>query len=120
VTTITGPFTADQIAIAPDQAPVAKLKVTPAAHGDPTTFDASHSTVAYGAIASYAWDFGDGVAQTTTTPTVTHDYTAPGRYTARVTLTDTAGTSTAVVFTGKSVLRNGGPSATTTTTVRVT
>ncbi len=48
------------IAITPDQAPVAHLTVTLAPNGSPSTFDASASTVAYGTIASYDWNFGDG------------------------------------------------------------
>src|SRR4029077_2090219 len=43
-----------------DQAPVAALSVTPALVGQSTTLDASGSTVEFGTIASYAWDFGDG------------------------------------------------------------
>src|SRR5262249_23214661 len=50
------------VAITPDQAPVAKLSVTPGFAGQPTTFDASASTVRFGTITSYAWDFGDGTA----------------------------------------------------------
>jgi YVTN family beta-propeller protein len=99
------------VAITPDQAPVAQLSVTPAPTGQPTSFDASASTVRYGTITSYAWDFGDGTTATTSTPTTTHTYTSAGSHTAKVTETDSAGTSTTKVFTGQTMSRNGGPSA---------
>jgi YVTN family beta-propeller protein len=99
------------IAITPDQAPIAALSVTTAAAGSPSSFDASASTVALGTIAGYLWNFGDGSSAATTTPTTNHTYTAPGSYTASVTETDSAGTSIAQVFTGQTLLRNGGPSA---------
>ena len=98
------------IAVTPDQAPIARLTVTRAPDGSPTTFDASASTVAFGTIASYAWDFGDGTTDVTTTPITTHTYTG-GSYTASVTLTSSAGTSTGRVFTGQTMTRNGGPRA---------
>ena len=44
----------DALAITPDQAPVAKLSVTPGFAGQPTTLDASASTVRFGTITSYA------------------------------------------------------------------
>jgi YVTN family beta-propeller protein len=112
----TGP---NGIAIVPDQAPVASFTATTAAAGAPTSFDASASTVAYGTIASYAWNFGDGGVATTTGPTTTHTYASGGSYTATLTLTSSAGTSTTKVFTGQTVSRNGGPSATTTRSVTV-
>ncbi|MHB8264060.1 MAG: PKD domain-containing protein [Acidimicrobiales bacterium] len=102
---------ADSVAISPDQAPVAKLSVTPEPAGQATTFDASASTVAVGSIVSYAWNFGDGKSITTTSPTTSHVYASAGSYTATVTETDSAGTSTTQVFTGSTVSLNGGPSA---------
>ncbi len=101
------------IAITPDQAPIAHLHVTLAPNGSPSTFDASASTVAYGTIASYHWNFGDGATAMTTTPVTTHVYTG-GSYTASVTETSSAGTSTTQVFTGQTVSQNGGPQATAT------
>jgi PKD repeat protein len=95
----------------PDQAPVAKLQVTPARAGSATSFDASASTVAFGSIATYAWDFGDGHTSRTTTPTATHAYATAGTYTVVVTETSSGGTSTSQVFTGQTMSRNGGPSA---------
>ena len=78
---------AQRIAITPDQAPVAHLTVTPGEVGQATAFDASASTVAYGSIASYAWNFGDGSTATTTAPVTTHTYTSVGTFTATVTET---------------------------------
>ena len=80
-------------------------------HGSPTSFDASGSHAVTGRIKTYTWQFGDGQTAKTSIPTTTHVYSQPGSYTATLTVTDTAGTSTTVVFTGQSVLRNGGPSA---------
>jgi YVTN family beta-propeller protein len=111
-----GPF---GIAITPDQAPVAHLTVTAAIPGSPSTFDASASTVAYGTIANYQWNFGDGSSANTTTPTTTHSYTYPGTYTATVTETSQGGTSTTQTFTGHMASNNGGPSATTSATFSV-
>jgi YVTN family beta-propeller protein len=99
------------IAISPDQAPIAKISVADAPLGSASIFDASASTVAYGAIASYAWSFGDSTTSTTTTPTTAHTYAAAGEYTATVTETSSGGTSTTQVFTGRTMSRNGGPSA---------
>ncbi|HEY5173870.1 MAG TPA: PKD domain-containing protein, partial [Acidimicrobiia bacterium] len=108
------------IAISPDQAPVAHMTVTPAAApGATSSFDATASTVQYGTITSYAWNFGDGVTATTATPTTTHIYATGGNYPASVTETDSAGTSTARVFTGQTMSRNGGPQATDTATVSI-
>ena len=76
-----------------------------------TAFDASESPVKYGKITKYAWNFGDGSTLTTKTPTTTHKYANAGIYIATVTETDSAGTSTKIVFTGQTVSRNGGPSA---------
>ena len=111
---------ATAIALSPDQAPVARLSALPADAGQPTSFDASASTVAFGKIASYVWDFGDGTTSTTTkAPTTIHTYTSPGTYSATVTETSSGGTSTKRVFTGQTVSRNGGSQARATTSVIV-
>jgi PKD repeat protein len=105
--------------VTPDQAPVAKVKVTPAPAGHRTHFDASASTVRYGTIAGFAWNFGDGTTATTSTPVTTHVYTAPGTYTVSLTETSSGGTSTTKVFTGTTMSRNGGPSAVTTAQAKI-
>ena len=95
------------IAITPDQSPVARFTTSGATVGAPVSFNASTSTVAVGSIVSYSWKFGDGTKSTTSVPTTTHAYAAVGAYTATVTETDSAGTSTAKVFTGQTMSRNG-------------
>lgn len=90
---------------------MARLAVTPAVAAQPTSFDASASTVAVGTITRYAWTFGDGSSATTSTFTTTHTYASPGSYTATVTETDSAGTSTTQTFTGQTMSNNGGPSS---------
>jgi YVTN family beta-propeller protein len=99
------------IAITPDQAPVAHLSVTPNVAGQVSSFDASASTVAFGTISRYSWNFGDGTTATTTSPTATHVYLTPGTYTASVTETSSGGTSTNQIFTGQTMSQNGGPGA---------
>jgi LPXTG-motif cell wall-anchored protein len=117
-TDVHGPPPMSDLVVAPDQAPVAALTVDGATA--PATFDASASTVAFGPIVDYAWDFGDGTTENTTTPTTTHTYAQPGDYTASVTLTSEGGTSTTKVYNGRMMVRNGGPQATATATAAVT
>ena len=108
------------VAITPDQAPVANFTVASAPAGSATTFDASSSTVTFGAITNYAWEFGDGATANTAGPTVSHTYSATGTYTATVTETDTAGTSTGgEVFTGQTAVSVGGSSARTSRSVLI-
>jgi DNA-binding beta-propeller fold protein YncE len=105
------------IAITPAQGPVAHVHVTLLANQS-VTFDASASTVAYGTIASYAWNFGDGTTETTTTPTVTHAYASlDPTPVASVTETSSAGTSATGVFTGQTASSNGGSQSTATVSV---
>jgi YVTN family beta-propeller protein len=99
------------IAVTPDQAPVASVQVSPGAAGALTTLDASPSTVAFGTIATYAWNFGDGTSTITSTPTTTHTYATAGTYAASVTETSSGGTSSTTVYDGQQMLRNGGPSS---------
>lgn len=115
--TINVPPTILGIAISPDPAPLASFTVIPAPLGSPSTFDASASVSAVGTIASYAWDFGDGNLLTTASPVTTHTYTSGNVFTARLTVTNSAGTSTSQVFTGQTVSQQGSSFATTTQTV---
>ncbi len=102
-TPITTGLWAGGIAITPDQAPVAKLSVADAPLGSASVLDASASTVAYGTISTYAWNFGDGTTLNTTTPATTDTYVSAGQYMATVTETSTGGTSTTQVFTGRTM-----------------
>ena len=108
------------VVFTPDQAPAAAVSVTPGAAGTPTQFDASASNAVYGTIATYAWSFGDGTTASTSSPTTTHTYAAGCSYTVTVTETTSAGTSTARVFTGQTLSRNGGNGATTSAGFAVT
>ena len=69
----------------PDHAPI----------GATFTFDATGSgdPDGHGAIASYAWDFGDG-SPAGSGLTASHVYTVPGFYTVILTVTGSAGTTT--------------------------
>ena len=74
--------------------PVARftyLPASPAAFSD-VRFDGSTSTGGLGAVVtSYSWDFGDNT--TGTGITATHQYSTPGTYLARLTVTDSNGAS---------------------------
>ena len=110
------------IAITPDQGPIADLTVASGPAGRPSTLDASTSTVSFGAIAHYAWSFGDGTPdETTTTPETSHVYSATGSYSTTVTATTAAGTAaTGEVFTGQTASRVGRATAITRRVVVIT
>lgn len=115
------------LAVTPDQRPVASFIVSPPAAnvGTPISFDASASTVTYGSVTIFAWDFGDGSKQTTGGPTTSHSYTVGGTYTVTLVETDAAGTSVgtsppSTVFTGHTMTRTGGPPAQTTRQITIT
>jgi hypothetical protein len=114
------------LVVTPSQAPTARFTVTPipAAPTQPVTFNASASTPGTGTIVNYRWDFGDGVATTTTTPVVTHPYNKFGggvftlapAYNATLTVTNSAvvtGTASANVVVDRGnqppVANVGGP-----------
>jgi parallel beta-helix repeat protein len=88
-----------------NHAPSAALTVTPSSGAIdlPVTADASASTDTDGLspIATYAFDWGDGSAITgpQAPATATHTYRAPGTYTVRVTVTDTANLASEARFT---------------------
>jgi PKD domain len=117
-----------ELAITPDQAPVARLAPpSPVQVGQTATFDASASTVAYGSVNHFAWTFGDGATAATAGPTASHAYAAPGSYLVTVTARDSAGTSVppsvagfAVDGAGQTAYRRADLSARTSVTIRVT
>ena len=103
---------ATSVAITPDQAPTAHFTSTK--HGKKVVFDASGSTSPIGSIERYRWKFGDHHKKTTASPVVTHKYGEEfcGKdLHVQLKVTNTAGTSTKVTFTGKTVSNNGGLSA---------
>jgi YVTN family beta-propeller protein len=116
----TGGADVNGIAIMPDQAPVARLAVAPGPVNSPSEFDASASTSASSPIDHYTWDFGDGDTDLSYTPVIEHVYSTADNFTATVTVTDEAGTSTEQVFTGQTMSRNGGPSAVASRDITVT
>src|SRR5207248_6961220 len=79
-----------------DQAPVARLAVSPTAGQAPlpVTADASTSTDTDATpIATYTFDFGDGsaVVGPQTSSSAQHTYSSAGTYTVKVTVADTGG-----------------------------
>jgi hypothetical protein len=92
------------VCLPPNNAPTAFLAASPD-HGPApfaVTFTGSGTDPDPGdTIASYTFDFGDGSAPVTqSSPTISHTYTAPGEYPARLQVTDSRGlisTNTAVL-----------------------
>jgi 6-phosphogluconolactonase (cycloisomerase 2 family) len=108
------------VAITPDQAPTAAFTATPARPGSASSFEGTASSAAPGQhVARYGWDFGDGTSQANGGPTPTHAYATPGNYTVTLTVTDDAGCSTTLIFTGQTASCNGRSSARTTHTITV-
>ncbi len=78
--------------------------------GAPVTFDGSGSfDPDGGAIASYAWDFGDGATGTGVSPT--HTYAVAGSYTVTLTVVDNEGATSAPATTTASIDVNQAPTA---------
>ena len=80
---------------APDQAPVAKISAPSAVQvGQAVTFDASSSSVAFGAVNRFRWDFGDGSGlPAPKRGGLSYRIPRSGTYHVTVTETDSAGTS---------------------------
>jgi Glycoside hydrolase family 44/PKD domain/Fibronectin type III domain len=76
-----------------NQPPVAAIAASPTSGFAPlnVSFSGGSSADADGSIVSYVWNFGDGAAGAGVT--VSHAYTAPGVYTAQLTVTDNQGAS---------------------------
>ena len=89
------------------------------ATGQASSLDASASSDPDGTVSSYHWDFGDGASQTTTSATTTHTYATANAYTVRLTVTDDAGCSTALVFTGQTAYCNATAAARTSRSITV-
>ena len=96
------------LVITPDQAPVARITAdaTTVPAGTTVTLDASASTVMFGHISTYQFDFGDGSPPVVTSnPTVQHTYTVPGTYPAVVYELSSNGTGYISSFTGQTYSR---------------
>jgi PKD repeat protein len=86
------------ITVNADESPTAAFSVGTAhpVAGSPVSFDGSASKDPDGSITAFSWSFGDGSpAGSGAKPT--HTYRAPGTYTAKLTVTDSAG-HTATAF----------------------
>jgi hypothetical protein len=70
-------------------------------------------------IARYDWSWGDGTSSPNGGAIAGHIYATPGTRIVTLTVTDADGTSTAQLWNGTDMLRNGGPSATTSRTVSI-
>jgi hypothetical protein len=69
------------------------ISPNPATVGVPVAFNGLASSDPDGSITNYAWSFGDGANNSGATPS--HVYGAPGIYTATLTVTDSAGLTSA-------------------------
>jgi len=109
------------VSVAPAQPPVAALTAASGRAGASVRLDASASTDPDTQIATYDWDFGDGTSARDAGPRPEHVYDRAGDFTARVTITNTAGCSTdpAGRYNGRMNSCIGGPSATATARVSV-
>jgi PKD repeat protein len=79
--------------IAPLKYPVAKFTYKPLkpSAGEVVIFDASQSYDPDYTIQNYAWNFDDGITETTASPTTAHVYAEPGIYIVVLTVTDIDG-----------------------------
>lgn len=99
------------IGITPDQPPHSSLSVSVSGVLQPVTFNASASTVPFGTITAYYFNFGDGSTLLTTNPQVTHTYTGFGNFEASVIEVSSGGTSTSFVYDGAQAYLNGNNTA---------
>ena len=82
-------------------APTARLTASvPSAHaGSSINFDASLSTDSDGSIETFHYEFGDGVNESTSSPSTSHTYYEPGMYTVILTAVDDDGNTSAAKLT---------------------
>lgn len=106
------------MAITPDRSPVAAFTSS----GGTLTkhFSATSSTDPDGTIALYRWSYGDGATRASASPKASHIYKHAGTYTVSLTVTDNAGCSTAMVWTGQMAYCGGNGGATVHHKVKVT
>jgi YVTN family beta-propeller protein len=96
-----------QVAIGPDQSPIAAFAAT-ASKKQPLklSFNAAGSIDPDGTIAQFNWNFGDGLIVPNGGPLLSHAYTKAGTYAASLALVDNEGCS-GFVFTGRTAYCNG-------------
>lgn len=91
--------TSKPIVVQPEFDPTANFTWLPSTPiiSETITFDASSSELGWSAarqefspIVSYIWVFGDGGVNTSSNPTMTHEYTDPGNYSVTLTVVDEA------------------------------
>jgi DNA-binding beta-propeller fold protein YncE len=107
------------VTVLPDQGPVASFGATAGAAGSPTAFDGGGSSDSDGSVTHFDWDFGDGTSALNAGPRPIHTYAQAGSYQVTLSVSDDAGCSTGLVFTGRTAYCNGSPAAVTTRTVGV-
>jgi DNA-binding beta-propeller fold protein YncE len=94
----------------PDQGP--KAFFTHAKAGQRVRFNARGSKAAAGQrVATYHWSFGDGHRLSTHKAKVSHRYKRAGKHKVTLTVTDNAGCSTRLIFTGQTAYCNGSKAA---------
>jgi DNA-binding beta-propeller fold protein YncE len=101
----------------PDAGPVAGFAVPTARAGSQVHFDAAGSTDADGTVTGYDWNFGDEA--TGAGLQALHTYSSPGVYTVTLRVTDDAGCSSTVVFTGQTVYCPSNPAGVATRSITV-
>ncbi|MCA1572327.1 MAG: PKD domain-containing protein [Chloroflexi bacterium] len=78
------------IAVLPPLLPAASFTGTPTSGTAPLTV--AFTDTSTGGVTTWAWDFGDGGTSTEQHPT--HEYTSPGSYTVKLTVTSAGGSDT--------------------------
>jgi 6-phosphogluconolactonase (cycloisomerase 2 family) len=87
------------LTVAPNQGPQAKMSLEAQPAGSESAISGMPSTDDDGAVADWAWDFGDGT--TGSGEIVRHVYQSPGDYLVTLTVSDDEGCSTTDVYTGQ-------------------
>jgi PKD repeat protein len=77
--------------VAATSTPVASFTATPSS--GPAPLNVAFTDTSSGSPTSWSWDFGDGTTSTVQNPS--HTYAAPGAYTAKLTVANSAGSNTA-------------------------
>lgn len=94
----------------PDQAPLALFTAIIKPYSV-IQFDGTMSLSPTGTIASWTWDFGDGISVTEHTGKITHRFKEAKMNKVTLTVTNSQGTSTSKVYANNGVSHNGGPTA---------